>query len=235
MKRQIKIPFTLLFLFLSIIGLGQDFWLGSKAKLEINKHINIALKQECRFNENFAEFNKSLLQINSEWEPLKFMSVAAGYRQYLFPEEKVEDIIIDKTGNRIFYDASFKYRFFDRLTFKLRNRYHIDTEEKDHKTDKEHYLRNKLTIDYKINSSINNYLSGELYYRFDDKNEFRRYRLTIGVETEIINNLDLDTFVLLQHDYNINIPETKLIIGFALKYKIKLKDIKHKKHKKDKS
>ncbi|MEA3504827.1 MAG: DUF2490 domain-containing protein [Bacteroidota bacterium] len=217
-----KISFILLFVLTSTVGLGQELWIGPKVKLDLNEQFEIKLKQECRFDENASSLKKSLIQVGVEWKPYEFASMEIGYRKCFFPEKKVANIIIDEDEKRIFLSLSLDKKIVKDVTIKYRTKYQRDDKKEGTDSEKEHILRNRLTIDYNLSSIADPYLSGEIYYRFDDKNEFRRYRIIMGLETKIIKRLDLDTFLLLQRDYNIKTPETTWIMGVSLKYSIKL-------------
>lgn len=85
------------------------------------------------------------------------------------------------------------------------------------------YVRNKLALTYKMTKLVDPYIAYELFFRFNGKNEFRKTRLTMGLDWRLLKELHMNTYFWIQNDINIKNPEQQKIIGLTFTYKLQVK------------
>ena len=86
------------------------------------------------------------------------------------------------------------------------------------------YVRNKVTLQRKINKTFDVWVAGELFTRLNDKryglnnNEFRSY---LGLDIDVGKRKDLSVFYMWSEEFSVRAPERGHVIGVAFKYKLK--------------
>ena len=148
----------------------------------------------------------------------KHFSFATKYRYIAVP--------IKKNKRRLSFDMyySLKKKHFP-LSFKYRLRMQ-DTKKFNSTKQNTDYWRNKFTLGYNISKLVDPFIAYELYFKFDNKNEFRVKRFTFGLDWRLNKRMDLTTYYRLQQDINVKRPEKLNIVGLNFAYNISLKKIK---------
>jgi hypothetical protein len=82
------------------------------------------------------------------------------------------------------------------------------------------YLRNRLQLTYNLTKRVQPYVSGELFYRFNGRNENQLNRFTLGLETRIGGKFTLDTFFRVEKERNVKYPETAYVVGLTGLYRL---------------
>jgi len=154
-------------------------------------------------------------EINSLW------SIGAMYNFAIVDEDReFEDEDDGETGdrNKWVVDLTFQPRRFEsdlRLSNRFRYQYTIVDDD-----DPKLYLRNKLTLDYKITGKMNPYIAVEPYLRFDS-NKIKIIRIYLGNEMPFFSTkIDLYYIVEISPDRE-STTTSQYIVGVAFELDFK--------------
>ncbi len=195
-----------------------QLWSGASAKLKLNKKFSISLAEQFRFKNNISTKKLSFTEMGIKYKLNKHFSFATKYRYVAIP--------IKKNKRRISFDVYYSWK---KKNFPLSLKYRFrlqDTKKFNSTKQKADYLRNKLTLGYNASKLVDPFIAYELYFRFDNKNEFRAKRFTFGLAWRLNKRINLTTYYRIQKDINVKKPEKLNIIGLNFAYNISLKKLK---------
>lgn len=197
---------------------AQELWTGATFRLRLNKSWAAEVEQQFRFDNNITSYGSSFTELGLRYKYNNHVGVKAGYR---FTDRSGNVRIPDNrqrfNADVFFNIGSSKTDFV--LSYRIRyQRSRIGDEE----TKPRDYLRNRLSMDYNLTKKTQPYVETELFYLFEDKNELRAMRLTMGLNTQLTKQLELNTFYRLENELNVKRPERVRIIGVMLTYKLRL-------------
>ena len=124
----------------------------------------------------------------------------------------------NKNKQRISIGGSYKYSF---KPLSLKYRVKIQrTYEKDEIP--EDMIRNKCTIDYKLNKSFKPYVSSELFYAYnEDPVQLDEYRMSFGLTVDINKKNSMKIFYIFKkEDLTKSVPDVINIFGLAYSFKM---------------
>ncbi len=216
-------PFIFYF-FLFKIGEAQqpfrDFqiWQNFEIEYNINKRFLGHIQEQARFSENSTRFYYYYVDLGIIYKITKNIRINADY------------IFIQKRRLNDTYSSRHQYNFH--LNFRKKwyrttilNRFLTEGQYSDFLTSSQGkrlsdiYLRNKLSIRYKINSNLIPYISNEIYYKLDGGNferGFNRNRISLGFLYKLENNWLFQTFYMFEHNFNIAKPIQNFALGFGI-------------------
>lgn len=206
-----------IFLLLSNILFSQEYRAEFALSYTINQlQINTELQGRTGFNEN-QSYNSGLAQLGIEYELGKRIDMGMAYR-YAFTEENAalsENSIDYENKNRLTIDLGINLKRFENdLKIKNRLRYQMNI---DDDGDQKSYIREKISLDYKLSNLWSPYSAIEVYYQAQ-KNQINAFRLYIGSEIDM-NQHKLDFFYILEADID---TKTELFYILGMNYKFKL-------------
>ena len=180
---------------------------------EVEIELRTIFYPESYFNRTFqGELN---YEINSLW------SIGGTYSFAIVDEDhEFEDDDEGETGdrNKWVVDLTFQpARFKSDLRLSNRLRYQFTLDEDD---EPKMYLRNKLTLDYKITGKMNPYIAVEPYFRFDS-NKIKIIRVYLGNEMPFFSTkIDLYYIVEIRPDREYT-TTAQYIVGVAFELDFK--------------
>lgn len=195
-----------------------ELWLGGNFNVKLNKKFQLGIKEQFRFNNNMASFKKELTELGLKYKINKHFAVKPGFRY----------VIVGNKNNqrRFFLDGFYKWSKKDfPLSLQYRLRYQ-STKNFNSNKNTTNYLRNKLEVEYNLSKLADPFVSYELYFRFNQKNEFRVARFTMGVDWKLNKRMSLATFYRLQKDIGsikLSKRNTSHIFGVIYSYGMKMK------------
>lgn len=187
-----------------------ELWTGGTFQLRINKPLSIDLEQQFRFNDTISTLYKSFTELGLKYRLGKGFSLKGNYRYTVRPTKKNQ--------HRVAMDLNYSY---DKKGFPLMIDYRLRFQSVPggNRT----YIRNKLSLTYKLSKLVDPYIAYEAFFRLNGKNEFRTNRFTFGLDWRILKELHANTFFRIEDGINVKNPERQHVIGVTLSYKLKVK------------
>jgi hypothetical protein len=213
--------FCLLFLMLSFqLIMAQEYRGGVSTEVEITRNLNAEIGFEARkvFNPE-SYFNKTF-QGKVEYSFADLWRVATSY-SYSFITEQEDDG--EETGeetsdkSKITADLIFQPRRFNNdLKLVNRFRYHYSTV--DDSRAKE-YLKNKLTLDYRIHKNMNTYVAVEPFYHLQSR-RISHLRIYLGTEMPVLRT-KMEIYYIAEVKFKEESFRTFYIVGASFKINYK--------------
>lgn len=215
--------FTIVFLLISAPVLhAQDIpdlephiyeaWTGFTIKGELNKKFTIALENQIRLSENYDGVRLNFIDLGLKYSIYKGLAFKAKYR-YSFRNQA-------RNTKRISFDLSYKLKIKPaKLALKYRVRYqNTQVAYTDENVD---FLRNKLTLSYKLHKKWEGYAAYEIFHNMNDENEHQANRFILGVTYELKKQLKLKSFVQYDQDIHGKYKPTRTVFGLMGTYAFK--------------
>lgn len=219
--------YTLGFLLSTIFSIAQpaqkDFQLWSNLEVEspLNKRFMIHLQTQSRFINNASQYGYSYFDIGALCKISKNLRFTFNY---IFADKKRSD---PSFSYRHQFEGYFTYRkkvgkfvFFDRLL--------SDMQFKDFNADaqgnrlRDFYLRNKVTVRYKLPHKLTPYIAAEAYYKFDGiyyergYSGFNRIRVFYGLLYNLSENWLAEISYTTEYNHDAPIPTNNYMLSFGL-------------------
>jgi hypothetical protein len=212
MTKRLISAFILVILSCSVPAKTKRFgtWIDAELTKKITKKIDFSLTPEVRLQDDFR-VDEYMAEGRLSYEPLKFLSLAAGYRinnnLKNSGNEWTSRFTIDaQTGKGIGrWNPSFRLRFTNYSDF-------------DETTDEKiNYLRYRIKVDYDIkNSKINPFIGYELFHNLNDKT-INKSRFDLGFNWNFLKRNRISLYYRLQDYFTVKNSIHILGIGYQLK------------------
>ncbi len=175
------------------------------------KDLELTLSEEYRRDENFSHTDKVFTELGAEYEIdyLKGLSVFSNYR---FSRENDYETINYDISHRIDFGLNYKYKL-DKIQFDLKTKMQIESAASDKNNPT--YNRSKLTLKYKLNKSINPFVSYEFFYQLNDERVINRTRLSTGLKYDINKKSGIKLFYTFENKFNTNNLQHNHIYGIS--------------------
>jgi hypothetical protein len=199
-------------------------WNTVNVEKRLKNNFSLLFTEEFRLKENFSQVNLFYTELGVGYRPYNFLKVELVYR---FIEKKMIDesysfrhrLMLDITLKKKYGDWTFAYRH--RLQAEVRNIYSSERGDVP-----EWYSRNKIAVKYDLHKKITPYVSCELRYQISDPRNiesdqtWHRARYAAGLDYELNKKSTFGLYYLIQHEWNVSIPENLYIVG--LEYSLTL-------------
>ena len=181
--------------------------IGFETKLPYS--IGLELKQGLRVKDQMSSFKQTFTQVSIAYEIIDGMKIFVPIRYAIFE---------DKTKQRISAGGSYKYDLKP-LSFKYRSKFQMTFEEDEPSRE---LVRNKFSIDYKINKKLKSYISGEVLHLYNlDQYQYDEYRISTGMNMSIKKKRQLKIFYTYKLE-DLTRSSTNQINIFGIGYNFKL-------------
>lgn len=200
-------------------------WNSVGLKYKLNEKWSFDLEQHLRLKENISTVDEYFTQLEAKYKILKNFRLGGGLR-YIRENDNQGNIQGYENHFRFHLDAIYKHKI-DRFSLGYRFRYQnknelgVSSDEGDYANQN---IRLKTSVKYNVKDwSLDPKFSAELFNRFqeDSENGFNKYRLTFGTDYKIKNFGEIGLFYRFEKELNVEIPETKNIIGLKYTYTFK--------------
>ena len=186
-----------------------EFWTGFTYRLHLHKRWRAELEQQLRLQEDWGTFKMTFTEAGMRYEVSEGLDLKLLYRYTLLVDDHNEqrwslDLKYEYDIKNVPIDLIYRLRFQDEKVF--------------YTGEKKTGLRNLFSIDYNMSKLADPFVEYESFYRFNEKNEFRVDRFTLGVEWKLNKQLDLESFYRMDRQKNVDDPETQHIIGLRFSY-----------------
>ena len=199
-------------------------WTTFNIEYSLNTRTSVLVTQECRLKENYSRLNLLYSNLGFEYRILKSFKAALTYRFV----NKYQDDNAMSYRHRLMLDLTLKNKF-GKLNVSYRHRLQVegrDLYSSESGRVPEWYSRNKFEVKYDIEKRYTPYVSAEFRYQFYDprnvesNSTWHRNRYVTGIDYKINDKNKVGLYYLIQHEYNVSLPETQFIIG--LEYSLSL-------------
>ncbi len=173
-------------------------WSSIGVKKKFNK-LKLSLGVEHRLDENFSHTEKLFTELGAEYKIIKNLSGGFNYR---FARESDYDDDNYLLNHRFDIGLEYQYKIKE---FKLEYRVKYQTKTAPQHKNNPTYLRNKLTLIYKIENKkkdIRPYASYEFYYQFNNDRVINRSRLTFGTKFDLSKKSSIKCFYTFENRFN---------------------------------
>lgn len=192
-------------------------WFSTGIEKKLNSRFSVSFNPTLRFNENISELGSAFIDAGTEYKINKRIRVSANYR--LSSRKKLDD----SYGIRHRFYADFSYRKkLKQIT--LTYRFRVLTQYTEMLSSEkgnipQHAIRNKIQLKYETVTRYAPFLSGEIWYGINYRqNQFDRYRLTGGFEFEINKYSSMVLSYIFQREINSENPVTDYITSVGYNY-----------------
>ncbi len=169
-------------------------WTAISINKEFDK-LELSFSEEFRLDENMSHIDKVFSELGAEYEIFKDFDISFNYR---FSRENDYETRNYDLNNRIDVGLSYKHKIND---FQISNRLKYQSESASPNENNPTYLRNKLTVSYKL-KPISPYISYEFHYQFNDERVINRTRLSIGSKYKLNKNNSIKVFYIFEDKFN---------------------------------
>lgn len=203
-REKIKARLCLIYflvLFAAISNLhAQELRLGFDYDKDIISNLEISGEIELRKSLDYNNFYYPIFQASADYSFLENFSIGGSVRYSVIPEVKKRsnEVLYEEMDEKWRYTADLKFkteRFKNdiRISNRLRYQYSSENNEKTRS-----YLRNKISVDYKLNKKMEPYIAVEPYF-FSETGKIRKTRLYIGNEVDFFKD-KLDLYLIIEVD-----------------------------------
>ncbi|MDP5107174.1 MAG: DUF2490 domain-containing protein [Polaribacter sp.] len=200
-------------------------WNTIGVEYKLNKKWSFGLEEQFRLKENFSETDEFFTELSADYELFNNFKLGAGIR-YIRENDNVGKVQGYENHFRFQLDASYKHDINDftigyRLRYQNKNELGVSYDEGDYVNQN---VRFKTSVDYNIkNWRLDPKFSAEIFNQFQEgeENGFNKYRLTFGTDYKIKNIGEVGVYYRFEKELNVDVPDTKNILGLSFIYKIK--------------
>ena len=192
-----RVYFWVILLFFQGVSAADDTesWSSIGFETKLPYSLELELEQGLRLKDQMSSFKQTFTQVSIAYE-----------------------IFEDKTKQRISAGGSYKYDLKP-LSFKYRSKFQMTFEEDEPSRE---LVRNKFSIDYKINKKFKSYISGEVFHLYDlDQYQYDEYRISTGMNVSIKKKRQLKIFYTYKIE-DLTRSSTNQINIFGIGYNFKL-------------
>ena len=127
-------------------------------------------------------------------------------------------IFDDKVKQRLSFSGSYKYSFKP-ISLKYRARIQRTNEKEKNAKD---LIRNKFTIEYKLDKNTEPYVSSELFHSYnEDPVQFDEYRISFGLTVDIMERSSIKIFYIFKKEkLTKSDPDEIGVFGLAYSFKM---------------
>ena len=179
-----RVYFWVILLFFQGVSAADDTesWSSIGFETKLPYSLELELEQSLRLKDQMSSFKQTFTQVSIAYEIIDGMKIFVPIRYAIFE---------DKTKQRISAGGSYKYDLKP-LSFKYRSKFQMTFEEDEPSRE---LVRNKFSIDYKINKKFKSYISGEIFHLYDlDQYQYDEYRISTGMNMSIKKKRQLKIF-----------------------------------------
>ena len=209
--KRINIGYFLLYIFIQYsFGIDDTHtWTSIGFEKKLPHSLSLEFEQELRIKDRLSTFSQTISEVSLSYKVIDGLNIRIPYRYAVFD---------DKIKQRLSLGASYKYNF-NPISLKYRTKLQRSFEkEKAH----ENLIRNKLIIVYKLRKKIESYCFGELFHKFNKRNnELDEYRVSFGLAVDLPRKSSIKIFYIFKKEDLTKTNPDKINV-FGLSYTFKL-------------
>ena len=209
---QYKWPLSLCLFIPCVYGADDnESWTSVSFEKKLPYSLKLEFEQELRLADQIFTFKQTFSELSLSYKVFDGLSLQIPYRYSTYKEQ-------DKVKQRLSIGGSYKYSLKP-VSLKYRARIQRTFEKKKPSED---LIRNKCTIEYKLNKSIKPYVSGELSHSYDeDPVQLDEYRMSFGLTVDINKKNSMKIFYIFKKE-DLTESDTNVTNIFGLAYSFKI-------------
>ena len=207
---QYKWPLSLCLFIPCVYGADDnESWTSIGFERKLPYSLKLEFEQELRLDDQLSTFKQTFSELSLSYKVFDGFSLQVPYR-YSTYENKIKQ--------RLSIGGSYKYSFKP-LSLKYRTRLQRTFEEGENPED---LIRNKFTIEYKLDKNIEPYVSSELFHSYsEDPVQFDEYRISFGLRFDIMERSSIKIFYIFKkEDLTKSDPDEIGVFGLAYSFKM---------------
>ena len=207
---QYKWPLSLCLFIPCVYGADDnESWTSIGFERRLPYSLKLEFEQELKLADQASTFKQTFSELSLSYKVFDGFSLQIPYR-YSTYENKIKQ--------RLSIGGSYKYSFKP-LSLKYRAKIQRTYEKEEIPED---MLRNKCTIDYKLNKSFKPYVSSELFHSYNkDSVQFDEYRMSFGLTVDINKKNSMKIFYIFKkEDLTESNPDVINVFGLAYSFKM---------------
>ncbi|MCB9335056.1 MAG: DUF2490 domain-containing protein [Flavobacteriales bacterium] len=186
-----------IFLVIPFLAFSQQKDAKLRTAISFSKKVEdfkFSFSEEYRRNENFSQTDKLFSELEGNYKLLKDFTFGVAYR---FNQSRNYEYGGFDYEHRICLDLDYELDVND-FEFSIRTRYQIGRELLELET----LNRNKLSAKYKFSDNFEPSLSFELFYQFNQQNQFNRSRTELSGKFKISDNQSIKAGYMFENKFN---------------------------------
>ena len=198
----------LLFLLISrLCGTNDnESWTSIGFEKNLPYSLKLEFEQELRLADQLSTFKQTLSDISLSYKVFDDLRIQISYRNSTYE---------NKNKQRISIGSSYKYSLKP-INLKYRARFQRTFEVGDTSED---LIRNKFTIEYKLDKNIKPYVSSELFHPYDeDPVQLDEYRISFGLTVDIMKKNSIKIFYIFKKEDLNSGPYDVNVFGLAYSF-----------------
>lgn len=199
----------ILFLQLTYAADDTESWnsIGFETKLPYS--IKLELEQGLRLKDQLSSFKQTFTELSISYKIIDGMIIFIPIRYAIFQ---------DKIKERISVGGSYRYNLKP-ISIKYRAKFQRMYEDSEFSSE---LVRNKFSMEYKINKKFKPYISGEIFHLYSlNQYQYDEYRVSFGLNVDLPRKKELKIFYIFKlEDITKTNPDQINAFGFA--YNLKL-------------
>ena len=207
---RITVGYWLFFLFIqSSYGLDDNqSWTSIGFEKKLPYSLKLEFEQELRLKDQLSTFNQTFSEVSLSYRVFDGLNIKIPYRYAIFD---------DKVKQRLSFSGSYKYSFKP-ISLKYRAKFQRTNEKEKNAKD---LIRNKFTIEYKLDKKIEPYVSGELLHLYKtDQRPLDECRVSFGVTVDLPRKKSIKIFYTYKkEDITKSSPDEINVFGVAYNFK----------------
>ena len=208
---RINIGYWLFFLCIQCsYGLDDnESWTSIGFERNLPYSLELEFEQELRLNNQLSTFKQTFSEVSISYEVFDGLKIQIPYRYAVF-ENKIKQ--------RLSFGGSYKYSFKP-VSLKYRTKFQRTNEDGELP---EELIRNKFTIEYKLDKNIEPYVSSELFHSYSEGPvQFDEYRISFGLTVDIMERSSIKIFYIFKKE-DLTKSNPGEIGVFGLAYSLKM-------------
>ena len=186
-----------------------ESWTSVSFEKKLPYSLKLEFEQELRLADQVSTFKQTFSELSLSYKVFDGLSLQIPYRYSTYKE---------KVKQRLSIGGSYKYSFKP-MSLKYRTRFQRTFEKNETPED---LIRNKCTIEYKMDKNIEPYISSELFHSYnEDPVQLDEYRISFGLKVDIMENSSIKIFYIFKKE---DLPKSDPdeIGVFGLAYSLKM-------------
>tara|TARA_Y100001970_G_scaffold230511_1_gene286226 strand:+ start:514 stop:1164 length:651 start_codon:yes stop_codon:yes gene_type:complete len=161
-----------------------ELWSSIGFETELPYNLKVELEQELRLKDQLSSFKQTFTQVSISYNILDGIKIIFPIRYAIYQ---------NKIKQRLSFGGIYKYNF-KTVSYRYRIKFQKIYENSEFSNN---LIRNKVSIEYKINKKIKPYISGEIFH-LDNLNQYQydEYRVSFGINLNLPKKKEIKIFYI---------------------------------------